>query len=90
MTLTRNPEVLSDAPWARWASSTPGGCKGKRRPLADNRPFLDAALRMTRAGSRCKDLPERFGKAGTAKRRYYDWMTHGAPFDLLAEEADLE
>ena len=48
---------------------------------------------MTRGGSRWKDLPERFGKVGTVKRRYYDWIARGVLADILAvlaQEADLE
>ena len=93
MTLTRDPDVLSDAQWARLAPLMPGGCKGKRGPGTDNRLFLDAVLWMTRTGGRWKDLPERFGKVGTVKRRYYDWMARGVLSDILAvlaEEADLE
>ena len=90
MTLTRDPDFLSEA---QLAPLMPGGCKGKRGPRTDSRLFLDAVLGMTRTGGRWKDLPERFGKAGTVKRRYYDWMARGVLSDILAvlaEEADLE
>lgn len=70
-----------------------GGCKGKRGPRTNNRLFLDVLIWMTRAGGRWKDRPERFGKAGTVKRRSYDWMARGVLADILAalaEEADLD
>ncbi|MCJ2042708.1 IS5 family transposase [Methylobacterium sp. J-059] len=71
----------------------PSVCKGKRGPRTDNRLFLDAVVWMTRAGGRWKNLPERFGKVETVKRRYYDWMARGVLSDILAvlaAEADLE
>lgn len=88
-----DPDALTDEQWARLAPLMPGGCKGKRGPRTNNRLFLDALIWMTRAGGRWKDLPERFGKAGTVKRRYYDWMARGVLAEILAalaEEADLE
>lgn len=88
-----DPDALTDEQWARLAPLMPGGCKGKRGPRTDNRLFLDALIWMTRAGGRWKDLPERFGRAGTVKRRYYDWMARGVLAEILAalaEEADLE
>ncbi|TXM71450.1 transposase [Methylobacterium sp. WL12] len=59
MTVAPDPDVLSDAQWARLAPLMPGGCKGKRGPRTDNRLFMDAVLWMTRAGGRWKDLPDR-------------------------------
>lgn len=88
-----DPDALTDEQWVRLAPLMPGGCKGKRGPRTDNRRFLDALLWMTRAGGRWRDLPERFGKAATVKRRYYDWMARGVLDSILAalaREADLE
>jgi transposase len=48
---------------------------------------------MARSGGRWKDLPERFGKSDTVKRRYYDWVERGVIdqiFLALSGEADLE
>jgi transposase len=88
-----DPDALTDEQWARLAPLMPGGCKGKRGPRTNNRLFLDALIWMTRSGGRWKDLPERFGKVGTVKRRYYDWMARGVLAEILAalaQEADLE
>jgi transposase len=71
----------------------PGGCKGKRGPRSNNRQFIDAVLWMARAWSRWRDLPERFGRPGTVKQRYYDWIERGvftAIFKALGAESDLE
>ncbi len=88
-----DPDRLTDEQWARLAGLMPGGCKGKRGPRADNRLFMDAVLWMARAGARWRDLPERFGRTGTVKQRYYDWIERGVLDDIFAAlgtEADLE
>lgn len=88
-----DPDRLSDEQWARLAGLMPGGCKGKRGPRSNNRRFMDAVLWMARAGARWRDLPERFGRPGTVKQRYYDWIERGVFEDIfaaLATEADLE
>lgn len=88
-----DPDCLTDAQWARLAGLMPGGCKGKRGPRSDNRRFLDAVLWMARAGARWRDLPDRFGRSGTVKQRYYDWIERGVfaeIFQALSVEVDLE
>ena len=84
---------LRDDQWERVKGFVPGGTKGKRGPLTDNRRFLDALLWMARSGGRWKDLPERLGDYRTVKRRYYDWVARGVldqMLEALAREADLE
>lgn len=88
-----DPDCLTDEQWARLSRLMPGGCKGKRGPRSNNRQFIDAVLWMARAGSRWRDLPERFGRPGTVKQRYYDWIERGvftAIFKALGAESDLE
>jgi transposase len=36
-----------------------------------------AVLWMARSGARWRDLPERFGRYGTVKQRYYEWVNRG-------------
>ena len=88
-----DPDRLTDEQWARLSPLMPGGCKGKRGPKTNNRLFIDAVLWMARAGARWRDLPERFGRSGTVKQRYYDWVERGVfaeIFAALSAEADLE
>jgi transposase len=88
-----DPDRLTDEQWARLAPLIPGGCKGKRGPRSNNRLFIDAVLWMVRAGARWRDLPERFGRSGTVKQRYYDWVERGVLADIfkaLSAEPDLE
>ena len=84
---------LRDDQWERLKGFVPGGRKGKRGPRTDNRRFLNALLWMARSGRRWRDLPRRFGKHETVKRRYYRWIEMGvldAILAALAREADLE
>ena len=84
---------LRDDQWERPKGFVPGGRKGKRGPRSDNRRFLNALLWMARSGGRWRDLPRRFGKHETVKRRYYRWIEMGvldAILAALAREADLE
>jgi transposase len=60
---------------------------------ADNRRFLNALLWMARSGGRWRDLPKRFGKHESVKRRCYRWIEMGVLDGILAalaREADLE
>jgi transposase len=93
MSLTHDPDLLTDDQWAQIASLMPGGCKGKRGPRTNNRLFMNALLWMARSGARWRDLPERFGDYRTVKRRYYDWVERGVlaeVFKALSDELDLK
>ena len=84
---------LPDDQWKRLKEFVPGGGKGKRGPRTDNRRFLNTLLWMARSGRRWGDLPRRFGKHETVKRRYYRWIEMGVLDEILAafaREADLE
>ena len=84
---------LSDVQWARLAPLMPGGCKGKRGPRANNRRFMNAVLWMARSGAKWRYLPARYGRSGTVKQRYYDWVSRGVfagIFKALNEDADFE
>ncbi len=86
-------DELSDEQWARLAPLMPGGCKGKRGPRTDNRRFMNAVLWIARSGSKWSYLPERYGRAGTVKQRYYDWVARGVfsnIFNALNQDADFE
>jgi transposase len=86
-------DELRDDQWERLRAFVPGGRKGKRGPRADNRRFLNALLWMARSGGRWRDLPRRFGKHESVKRRYDRWIEMGVLDPILAalaREADLE
>ena len=93
MTVTDDPDRVTDAQWARLSPLMPGGCKGKRGPRTNNRLFMDAIFWMARSGARWRDLPDRFGDYRTVKRRYYDWVERGvflSLFNALSVDADFE
>jgi transposase len=91
--MSQDIDELRDDQWERLRDFVPGGRKGKRGPRSDGRLFINALLWMARAGSRWRDLPERFGDYQTVKRRYYRWIERGVVDKLFAQlsmEADLE
>jgi transposase len=93
MSRTSTIDELRDDQWERLKDFFPGGSKGKRGPRSNNRRFLNALLWIARSGGRWRDLPERFGKYQTVKRRYYRWIERGildAIFETLAGDADME
>lgn len=93
MDMNRHPDDLTDAQWARLSPLMPGGCRGKRGPRTNNRLFMNAVLWMARSGSKWAYLPERFGRMGTVKQRYYDWVKRGEfdrIFNALSQDADFE
>jgi transposase len=93
MSLKHDVDCLNDEHWSRLAPLMPGGCKGKRGPRSNNRLFMDATLWMARSGARWRDLPERFGRYGTVKQRYYDWVKRGIflnIFNALNKDGDFE
>lgn len=86
-------DCLSDAQWARLAPLMPGGCKGRRGPRTNNRLFMDAIFWIARSGARWRDLPAHFGRYGTVKQRYYDWIKRGVflrIFKALNCDGDFE
>jgi len=86
-------QELGDDQWAVIEAFVPGGRKGRRGPRSDGRSFINALLWLARSGARWRDIPERFGKYQTIKRRYYRWLDQGiidAIFESLIQDADME
>lgn len=67
--MSDDPDALRDDQWERLRLLIPGGHAGRRGLRCDNRRFVDALLWMVRSGGRWRDLPERFGRVDTVKRR---------------------
>ena len=63
----RHRHAISDDDWARIKDLQPGQ-HGK--VAKDNRLFIDAVLRIARAGTPWRDLPERFGNRNSHWRRF--------------------
>ena len=86
-------QELSDEQWFRLKPYLPWGETGRRGRNANNRLFIDALVWMARSGGRWRDLPERYGKWESVKRRYYLWVEAGAIealFDALRDHADCD
>lgn len=86
-------QELRDDQWAIIEPFVPGGRKGKRGPRSDGRKFINGLLWLTRSGARWRDIPSKYGKYQTIKRRYYRWLDLGIIDDIfqtLVAEADME
>ncbi len=77
MSETRYEDELTDAQLVRLAPLMLGGCRGKRGPRTDNRRFMNAVLWIARSGTKWSYLPDRFGRYGTVKQRFNDWVSRG-------------
>ena len=62
----------------------PGKAGDPGRTAADNRLFVDAALWVLRTGASWRDLPERYGNPGTARKRFSRWCAKGVWGRVLA------
>ncbi len=86
-------QELSDDQWLRLKPYLPFGSTGKRGRNANNRLFINALLWMACSGGRWRDLPLRYGKYDSIKRRYYLWVEAGvldALFEALRVHGDQE
>jgi putative transposase len=84
---------MTDAEWERVAPLLPGKQGDPGRTARDNRLFVDAALWVLRTGASWRDLPERYGNPGTARKRFSRWCARGVWGRVLAAlgpDPDLE
>ena len=68
---------LTDAQWARVEPLLPGRAGDPGRTAADNRLFVDAVLFVLKTGIPWADLPARYGKPNTARKRFDRWSAAG-------------
>jgi len=93
VTVMPDYQELTEDQWVRLKPLLPWGGTGTRGRNANNRLFINALLWMARSGGRWRDLPERYGKWDSVKRRYYLWVAAGAIealFEALREHADQD
>ena len=84
--------AISDHDFDRIAPLLPGQPGKLGRNAKSNRLFIDAVLWIARTGAPWEDLPERFGKANTAYKRFTRWGKRGiweGVFHAL-QDPDLE
>ena len=82
---------LTEAQWETIRDRLPGKQGDPGRTAADNRLFVNAVLYVGKTGIPWADLPERFGKHDSVRKRYDRWCKSGV-WGRLAEllgEPDL-
>ena len=82
---------LTDAQWARIQDLLPGKKSDPGRTAADNRRFVNAVVYVLKTGVPWADLPGRFGKHDTVRKRFDRWCAKGvwARVAAAAGVADL-
>ena len=68
---------LTDAQWERIKGLLPGKVGDPGRTAADNRLFVNAVVFVLKTGIPWADLPARFGKPDTVRKRFDRWCTAG-------------
>jgi transposase len=84
---------LTDEQYARIEHLLPGKPSDPGATARDNRPFVDAILRVARTGAPWPDLPGRFGKYDTAYQRFNRRAKKGVlarVMGAMGGDADLE
>lgn len=73
----RHRHELTDAQWAAIEHLLPGKNSDPGRTAADNRLFVDAVVFVLKTGIPWADLPGRFGKHDTVRKRFDRWCARG-------------
>ena len=75
-TMARRHE-LTDAQWVKVEHLLPGKRSDPGRTAADNRLFVNAVVFVLKTGIPWADLPARFGKHDTVRKRFDRWCASG-------------
>jgi len=81
---------LTDAQWARIEGLLPGKKADPGRTAADNRLFVNAVVYVLKTGIPWADLPGRFGKHDTVRKRFDRWCARGVWARVAAAAGDPE
>ena len=73
----RHRHELTDAQWAKIELLLPGKQSDPGRTAADNRLFVNAVVYVLKTGVPWADLPGRFGKHDTVRKRFDRWCVAG-------------
>ena len=76
---------LSEGQWRRLELLLPGRVGMVGRPAEDNRRFVNGVLWVIRSGMRWADLPERYGKYKSVRKRFLRWADRGV-WDRLFDD----
>lgn len=71
--------ILRDDQWERMSAHIIGDERARLSSGGDNRMFVEAVLRIVRAGSPWRDLSGAFGGWDSAFRRFSRWSRKGVP-----------
>ena len=83
------PEVLTDAAWARIEPLLPSVAPRRGGRWRSHRQVIEAVAWKYRTGSPWRELPERFGPWQTAYARFTRWAADGT-WQRLLEAAQVE
>jgi transposase len=88
----RHRHELTDTQWQKIEHLLPGKGHDPGRTAADNRLFVDAVVFVLKTGIPWADLPGRFGKPDTVRKRFDRWCAKGIWQKIAAAtgEADLD
>lgn len=75
---------LTDGQWARLAPLLPPRKPHTGHPNHDHRPIVEGIRWVLRSGAPWRDVPARFGPAGTVSSRFYRWRQAGVWDRILA------
>lgn len=73
----RHRHELTDAQWAKIEHLLPGRKSDPGRTAVDNRLFVNAVVYVLKTGIPWADLPGRFGKHDTVRKRFDRWCVNG-------------
>jgi putative transposase len=73
----RHRHELTDAQWAKIEHLLPGKKSDPGRTAANNRLFVNAVVYVLKTGIPWPDLPARFGKHDTVRKRFDRWCARG-------------
>jgi transposase len=81
---------LTDVQWGLIKDLLPGKKSDPGRTAADNRLFVNAVLFVLKTGIPWEDLPARYGKHDTARKRFDRWCARGVWKRLADEGGDAD
>jgi putative transposase len=81
---------LTDAQWAKIRHLLPGKEGDPGRTAADNRLFVNAVVYVLKTGIPWADLPARFGKHDTVRKRFDRWCAAGVWQTIARASGDAE
>jgi transposase len=88
----RHRHELTDTQWQKIEHLLPGQRHDPGRTAADNRLFVNAVVFVLKTGVPWADLPGRFGRPDTVRKRFDRWCAKGIWQKIAAAtgEADLD